>query len=183
MTNYTQALKALLYVAAKPLKLKAIQETLDLTNDELAAAVEGLRGDLDAESGIQLHEYEGEALGLVTNPEYAELIEAFAKRETHSELTGPQLETLSIIAYQGPMSRSKIDYLRGVNSSVILRNLLMRGLIEEQNSDGLEPDFAVSDVFLRQLGIDKVEALPGYGDYHAHDMIMRFLEADTNYDS
>jgi segregation and condensation protein B len=179
MMNYAQALLALLYVSAKPLSMKVIQETLDITNEEFDTAIAGLESQLGPESGLRLHKYEHDALGLVTNEKYAELIDGYAKRETHSELTNPQLETLSIIAYQGPISRAKLDYLRGVNSSVIVRNLLMRGLIHEKVSDGLEPNYIVSDVFLRQVGIDRVGDLPDFDAYHAHDMIRRFLEADT----
>ena len=55
---------------------------------------------------------------------------SFVKEELTEDLTPASLETLSIVAYLGPISRVRIEYLRGVNSSVILRSLMIRGLIE-----------------------------------------------------
>ena len=74
------------------------------------------------------------------------------------------METLSIILYQGPISRSDIDYIRGVNSQFILRNLLIRGLIEriDNPNDARSFLYKVSINLLANLGINKIEELPEY---------------------
>src|SRR3972149_1519044 len=86
--------------------------------------------------------------------------------ELKEELTPAGLETLSIIAYFGPVSKIKIDYFRGVNSAFILRNLLMRGLIDRSDKSK-EEGYAYSLNFdaLKHLGISKIEELPEYEKY------------------
>jgi len=67
---------------------------------------------------------------MTTAKESSEIVEKFLKEELTGEMTRPQLETLTIIAYRGPMTKMEIEQIRGVNCSLILRNLLMRGLVE-----------------------------------------------------
>jgi len=77
------------------------------------------------------------------------------------------LETLSVIAYNGPIARSTVDYLRGVNSGYIMRNLLVRGLINRR-PDPERPYIFLYDVsfdFLKHLGLSKKEELPEYDKY------------------
>ena len=69
-------------------------------------------------------------MSLVAANEFAPLIKEMIKEDIEEELTPAALETLSIIAYRGPMSRAEIEDLRGVNSIYILRQLLLKGLIE-----------------------------------------------------
>ena len=74
------------------------------------------------------------------------------------------LETLSIILYQGPITRSEIDYIRGVNSNFILRNLLVRGLIEKIVSPKDTRSFMYRPTFelLQHIGVSKIENVPDY---------------------
>jgi segregation and condensation protein B len=80
------------------------------------------------------------------------------------DLSPASLETLAIVAYKGPINRIEIDNIRGVNSSFILRSLLIRGLIDRQidahraNAYSYKPSFDL----IRKLGIDSLEQLPDY---------------------
>ena len=83
------------------------------------------------------------------------------------KLTPAALDTLSLISYLGPISRVRIDHLRGVNSSYSVRNLLMRGLIEK-TTDAQQPHIAAyraSFDLLKFLGIGSIEDLPDYQKY------------------
>ena len=80
-------------------------------------------------------------------------------------MTPATLETLSIVAYNGPIARSMIDYLRGVNSGYILRNLLVRGLIERYPIRNDLIFFIMSVLIFETFGLAKQEDLPEYQKY------------------
>ena len=93
------------------------------------------------------------------------------------ELTRPSLETLTIIAYRGPITKPEIEQIRGINCSLILRNLALRGLIEEADDAArLQPVYTVSVKFLRHLGIHAASELPQYEDLHGNERIGKMLE-------
>ena len=77
------------------------------------------------------------------------------------------METIAIIAYKGPLTRLDIEYVRGVNSSFIIRNLLMRGLVErvENPKDARSYLYKVSFDFLKHLGVTGIEDLPQYQEF------------------
>jgi segregation and condensation protein B len=92
------------------------------------------------------------------------MIEELQKEELSRDLGRAGLETLTIILYKGPISRREIDYIRGVNSGFILRNLLIRGLIERAESQTGERSFSYKPTLalLEYLGISKRDDLPEY---------------------
>ncbi|OGM90620.1 hypothetical protein A3A20_00685 [Candidatus Wolfebacteria bacterium RIFCSPLOWO2_01_FULL_45_19] len=91
------------------------------------------------------------------------------EEEFQEDLTAAATETLSVVAYAGPISRAQIEYIRGVNSSFILRSLMMRGLIE-RNSDPKRQNvylYTASFELLKKLGLDSAAKLPDYAKYRA----------------
>ena len=98
---------------------------------------------------------------------FKNISEKLAKEEFKEDLTPAALETLSVVAYLGPMPRSMIDYVRGVNSSFMLRNLLMRGLVERTLSEKRKNvyEYRVSFDFLKHMGIGTIGELPEYEKY------------------
>lgn len=105
---------------------------------------------------------DGEYLSLGTHPDASALIEKLQKDELSRELGRAGLETLAIVLYKGPISRREIDHIRGVNSSFILRSLLIRGLIERV--EGTERSYTYKGTLklLEYLGIGRVTDLPEY---------------------
>ena len=92
-------------------------------------------------------------------------------------MTQPSLETLTIIAYRGPITKPEIEQIRGVNCSLILRNLLIRGLIEEkEDKQRLQNTYTISFDFLRHLGADRVEELPQYSDLHTDEVVGQLIQ-------
>lgn len=105
---------------------------------------------------------------LRTAPDASALIEKLTKDELMRDLGKAGLETLSIILYRHPIKRSEIDYIRGVNSSFIIRNLLMRGLIERvSESGGRGFSYKPTLELLSHLGVAKIEDLPDYAKVKA----------------
>ncbi len=117
-------------------------------------------------------------LSLGRIPSFADVLGSMTKEETESELTRPQLETLTIIAYRGPITKPEIEHIRGVNCSIILRNLLMRGLIiEKEDKVKLQPVYTIASELLRKLGVHGVEELPDYEDLHKNAKIGQLLDS------
>ena len=108
------------------------------------------------------------------------MIEELCKEELSRDLGKAGLETLSIVLYRGPITRSGIDYIRGVNSTFILRNLLIRGLVEKIPNPNDQRSFLYRATFdlLSHLGIPRVEDLPEYGN--TNESIEKFIEEFSN---
>ena len=163
-------LESILFVASKPLSVSTLAQSLQKNEVEVEEAIETLKMKYNQpESGIHILS-EGKSVQFSTNPENGEVIQVFLKQEIAGELTKAQLETLTVIGYRGPVSRSEVEQIRGINCAVILRNLLMRGLIEESN-EGLVPLYSLSFEALSHLGIHAVIELPEYETLHAHEYI------------
>lgn len=165
-------LESILFVASKPLNYKRIAKALDITIAEVTDAVEALKEHYNHESsGIQIV-VSGQDVQMVTNHVYTEFVEKFTKSEIMGELTRAQLETLTVVAYQQPITRPEIEQIRGVNCAVILRNLIQRGLVEERDSkDSVMPLYELAVTALRHLGVTDVKELPEYEIFHSHEYI------------
>jgi len=173
----TTSIEALLFASGKPLKITQLKQLFDVSDEILIEAIADIRTRFNTEkSGLHLLEHEGK-LQFVTNPNEAEVVSQLNKQEVSGELTRPSLETLTIIVYRGPVTKPEIEQIRGVNCSLILRNLMMRGLIEErQNTDKLLPAYIVSEEFLRHLGVTEISKLPDYSQLHDNEKISQMLE-------
>lgn len=161
--NLDSKLEALLFWKGEPMAEKKIAAILGCTVEELAEVSKALEANLLIR-GLRLMRHEGE-LELRTAPEASDLITTLTKEELMRDLGKAGLETLSIILYKGPIKRSEIDYIRGVNSSFIVRNLLVRGLVERiAEKEGDKRGFLYSPTIdlLAHLGVAKREDLPDY---------------------
>ncbi len=155
-------IEALLFWKAEPLSAKKISSILNKDIEEVKTAIKNLHDQLKGR-GLTLIEWEDEVT-LGTAKEISPLIESLTKEELMKDLGKAGLETLSIILYQSPISRVEIDYIRGVNSQFILRNLLVRGLIEKVENPNDQRSFLYKPTLelLSYLGISKVEDVPEY---------------------
>jgi segregation and condensation protein B len=109
---------------------------------------------------------EGREYLLATSPEHKELIEKILKEERDRDLGRAGIETLSIIAYKGPISKKEIEYIRGVNSDYALRSLLLRGLVEKKASrtDERVIMYNITSETLLHLGLKNITDLPEYSE-------------------
>ncbi len=174
--NLKASLEALLFVAAKPLKVKDLSDLIKASPEKITAALDELSEDCRREErGVALVK-QGSSYQMVSAPDCAALIKEFIKDETMGELTKPSIEALTIIAYRGPISKIDLDRIRGVNCALILRNLLLHGLIEakvDKKKD--ETYYSVTLDFVRFLGISDVSQLPEYARLKADDSLDRML--------
>ncbi len=118
---------------------------------------------------------------LTSSAENSELIADFLKEDISGELTQASLEALTIIAYRQPITKEEIEKIRGVNCSLIIRNLLMRGLIEENFDKSKQvSNYNVSLDFIRYLGISNVEELPDYEKLSKQENLENYLDKQNN---
>lgn len=158
------ALEALLFIHGEPVTYKKIASVLGVEKGEAEELVGELKHRLEgSDRGLQLVS-DREKVQLATKPEWNSILEAFVKEELTEDLTPASLETLSIVSYLGPISRPRIEYLRGVNSSVILRSLMIRGLVERFPDPEHPSGFLYRLTFdaMKHLGIQQKEDLPDF---------------------
>ncbi|MBA3733294.1 SMC-Scp complex subunit ScpB [Patescibacteria group bacterium] len=161
-TSISNSIEAILFYLAEPVKISFLAKTLEVSDEEITSSIQELKGSLSTR-GLRLVENENEIF-LVTAPEFSLLIEKMIKEERERDLGRAGIETLSIIAYKGPVSRKEIDYIRGVNSQYALRNLLLRGLVEKKSNANDERMlvYSITGDTLRFLGLSNVSELPEY---------------------
>lgn len=173
-TELLVRIEAMLFVESRGITLATLAKHLQVDQEEVRHVLGQLQIIRNtATSGIHVLVHADRA-ELVTNPTCVAEAGALLKEEMADELTRPQLETLTVIAYRGPLTRLEIEQVRGVNCQIILRNLQMRGLIEEIDGD-LVSLYQVTSDFLKTLGITAIVDLPDYEAFHTDERITALL--------
>ncbi|HCC23288.1 TPA: SMC-Scp complex subunit ScpB [Candidatus Falkowbacteria bacterium] len=174
-------IESLLFASVKPITVGWLVKFFDkqgikVEKHLVEEAMAGLQAKFNVEdSGINLIESNGQ-YQLVTAAANADLVKILVQDERTGELTQPSLETLTIIAYRGPITKPVLEQIRGVNCSLILRNLLIRGLIEEsERENGLV--YVVTPELLKYLGLKSVKELPDFDKLHQVENLEQFLSA------
>ena len=165
--SLTPAVEAVLIVADQP-----------LTADELAGALDRGRGEVDDVLRSLAQSYDDEGRGfelrnvaggwrLFTREEYADVVERFVLDGQQARLTQAALETLAVVAYKQPVSRSRVSAIRGVNVDGVMRTLMTRGLVEEANTDQSSGAvlYRTSGYFLERMGLASADELPELAPY------------------
>ena len=150
--------------------VKRIAKILQVDEQKVRDAVSVLETEYGADTwGLQLVQH-GEKVQLVTKPALSGIAQTIIQEEMQESLTGAAAETLALIAYSGPLSRAQIDYIRGVNSSFIIRSLLMRGLIDRSQDPQRHNAYiyTMSIDLLKKLGLQSTQQLPEYASYHEY---------------
>ncbi|OHA26322.1 MAG: hypothetical protein A3C06_04760 [Candidatus Taylorbacteria bacterium RIFCSPHIGHO2_02_FULL_46_13] len=181
MNNITKKIEAILFWRAEPISKKKLAEFLQIPVAEIEKEIATLESELHTR-GIVLIRKEDEVM-LGTAPEHSTLIERLTKEELHKELGKAGLETLSIVLYFGPVTRSEIDYIRGVNSTFVLRNLMVRGLVERSTNTEDQRSFLYKPTFqmLSFLGLTSVRDMPDYDSAQAE--LKNFKESQAQEDT
>lgn len=178
MENLQAKIEAILFVATKPLTVRQLARAVEEEEAEVRRVLDVMAGvqNVDAH-GIHLVR-NGDEVQFATSPACAKLVEDYLAVELDPELTKPSVEALTIIAYRGPITKPEIETIRGVNCSLIVRNLLLRGLIvEQEDAVKMQPVYTLSTEALRYFGAHCAEELPDYADLHTNAKIEQLLAA------
>ncbi len=163
--NVTSIIETILFVRAEPTDLKTIITITQENEGAVRAALAELMAEYSGR-GIALLEKD-DAWQFASNPMNGAYVQELAKSEFAQELSRSGLETLAVIAYKGPISRIEIEYLRGVNSSFTVRNLMMRGLIEriENPKDARSYLYRITFDFLKHFGLTSIDQIPRFEEF------------------
>jgi len=162
MSPQKSQIQSVLFAAGRPVKLNELSKIFEITKDELRTLLEELKQEI-SETGINLIQKDEKAQ-LVSNPDNAKQVGNFISSELREKLTDAAVETLAVILYKQPVSRAEIESVRGVNSQYILRQLLIRGLIEKSTSteDARRLVYVTTLDFMTHLGIRDMKELPDF---------------------
>ncbi|ASW57624.1 SMC-Scp complex subunit ScpB [Plantactinospora sp. KBS50] len=166
------ALEAILLVVDEPVADTVLAQVLDQPTARVAAMLGTISaGYTTAGHGFDLRRAAG-GWRLYTRPEYARYVERFILDGQSVRLTQAALETLAVVAYKQPVTRSRISAIRGVNVDGTIRTLVSRGLVEEC---GVEPDsgaflYRTTTMFLEKLGLDSADQLPPLAPFLPDDV-------------
>jgi segregation and condensation protein B len=172
-------LEAVLFTAGEPMSKKKLASLLDVSVDQVDAALAMLRADLKGR-GVALIETKDE-VELRTSADAAPLMKKLREGELSRDLGRAGLEALAVVLYrENGATRSEIDWIRGVNSSAIVRSLLLRGLVEriEDPADRRKMRYRATTDALAHLGITTVRQLPRFAEL-AHETTGAITAAET----
>lgn len=161
-TSLVRRLEALLFVSSGPVAAAPLAAALSVSPTEIQQAIKDLAEEYIRDRSIRIQQHGGR-YQLTTAPEYASDIEHFLGLEGTSRLSKAALETLAMIAYQQPITRPRLDAIRGVNSDGVLKSLLSKGLIQEvgrAEAPGRPILYGTTPDFLQYFGLNGLQELP-----------------------
>ncbi len=179
MERLTNTIEAILFASGKGVPIADIAEKLEVTEGEVKKSLKELRERYGEDGGIVLLEFNKKAQ-LGSNPKYKEGVSAVLNPIREKELTRTILETVAIIAYKQPITRTEIELLRGLNSDYAVNALLELKLIYpcgRKDAVGRPVLFATTDEFLKRFKLNSLADLPDYDALMA--AITRSEEHDT----
>ena len=157
------AIEAILFVAGEPVSIADLAHALDMTVAEISPVLDALRDEYDRNArGLRLNRF-GQSVQLATRPDYAPQIERLLQPVQKQSLSQAAMETLSIIAYRQPVTKSEIEAVRGVKCDYSVTSLMNKGLIEEvgrRESLGRPILYGTTETFLSHFGIETLDDLP-----------------------
>jgi segregation and condensation protein B len=161
--------EAILMVVDEPTSVVTLAQVLERPKSEVAEALEALAEEYTVQGrGFELREVglggDDERTGwrIYSRAECAPVVERFVRDGQQAKLTQAALETLAVVAYRQPVSRSKVSAIRGVNCDGVMRTLLARGLVEEHGND-LDTGavlYQTTGYFLERMGLKALDELP-----------------------
>lgn len=165
MKNIKSIIESILLVAEKPVSIKELATVTAVQMSEIQKAsselIESYKG-----KGIRIIK-KGDLLHIVSSPENSDYIAKYLNEELRSDISKAALETLAIITYKQPVTRSEVEEIRGVNSDYLVRNLMIRGLVGEvgrKEAVGKPILYGTTVEFLQHFGLENEDQLPNIDD-------------------
>lgn len=161
-----QALEALLMVADQPLSILQMAQVTGAPRDTVTQVIRALQADYAGESGKEVRGFELREVGggyrIYARRDWDHLVRSMLHDDSPQRLSQQALETLAVIAYKQPVTRSQVSAVRAVNVDSVMRTLIARGLIDEHSTDSETGAifYQTTPLLLEYLGIDSLEQLP-----------------------
>ena len=165
--SYKAIIEGILFVSEVPITVSYLADILNIDEKTISEVISMLQDDYSADNkGIVLREVGG-GYQLFSAP----IVEPYMDKifsEKKTKLSSAAYETLSIIAYKQPITRSQIEYIRGVKSEGPIQQLVLRGLVEEKGrleQLGRPILFGTTNAFLVAFGLKDISELPRFDEY------------------
>ena len=176
--NLKAVLEGILFIVGdEGITIDEIKNILDVNDEEIRSLLMELKKDYESpDRGLRIS-YLGNSFKLTTKEEHKEYYEKLVTDSKNATLSNAALEVLAVIAYNEPITRLKVDEIRGVNSSQIIRRLLARGFIKisgREDTIGKPNLYKTTDDFLDYFGLSSKDDLP--------EVIFKEKEVDDNTD-
>ena len=170
-THIKGVVESLLFVNEKPVQLNQIKEVLDTVNNEdIKKTISELQKDYeDRKCGVMIVEIAG-GYQMLSNPIYAPYLRSFYKTKHKEKLSKPSLESMTIVAYKQPVTRSDIEVIRGVNSDGVVGHLLSKDLVKvigRKDVPGRPYVYGTTKQFLEYFGLKWLDDLPELEEFPA----------------
>jgi segregation and condensation protein B len=178
MTELTQILEAILFVAEEPVTTEELAQVVEEPTSAVHDALESLASDLAENRGIVLRNVGG-GWRLYTAVEALPYLEKYATSDRARQLSSAAMETLSVVAYKQPVSRGQVTEIRGVDSDHALKTLERRGLVREIGTapgPGQAILYGTTELFLEKMGLPTISDLPALADHVPPAEIVETLE-------
>lgn len=161
-------IEAIIMVAEKPVPAVVLAEICEVSQWEVERLLEELSVEYERDGrGFVLRKV-ADGWRFYSHPDESPYVEAFLASQEDARLSAAALETLAIIAYKQPITRAQLAAVRGVNCDAVVRNLVVRGLVEEVGRDrgpGKAVLYGTSTRFLEQMGLSSLDDLPQLGRF------------------
>lgn len=164
ITSLTPQVMAILFAAGDPVSIRVLAKRLDTKPTQIREVVEGLSETLRP-LGLAIAR-DDNTLQLVTAPEMSIALAEWGKELKESPLSPAAVETMSVIAYLNGATKAEVDFIRGVNSTITLRALSMRGLVAS-DGEGDTARYRVTIDALKGFGCARLEDLPDWAAINA----------------
>jgi segregation and condensation protein B len=161
------ALEAVLLVVDEPVAEVVLAQVVERPTEEVSALLRELAAEYDADGrGFELRNLSG-GWRLYTRAACAPFVERFVRDGQQARLTQAALETLAVVAYRQPVSRSRVAAIRGVNVEAVMRTLVSRGLVTEVGTEAESGAvlYGTTPFFLERLGVSSLEDLPPVSEF------------------
>lgn len=161
MDSLKDTILGILFYEADALSVSELSDTLGEKPEDIRSALASLKEEFSGDRSIIMLN-QGESYQLVVSGKSRDILLARDIKEREGELSRAALETLTCILYLGQATKSQIDYIRGVQSSYMLRSLSSRGLIARSGRSGRDTVYVPTVETLRFMGISSVSEMPDY---------------------
>lgn len=156
-------IEAVLFAHGDPITLDKLAEATEIDAEELPKLIDQLeRGYNVRESGLRILRL-NDGYQLATRQEYGEAVKKALETKRQAPLSQAAMESLSIIAYNQPVTKAFVEQVRGIDSGSVVNTLVERGLLEEAERlelPGRPIAYRTTDTFLRCFGLSSLAELP-----------------------
>ena len=166
LDDLSGAIEALLMVADQPLAAVVVAQTLGVPLSRVNEAIGALQSDYNGELGGPRRGFEVREVGggwrIYAREEFDDVVRSMLHDDSPQRLSQQALETLAVIAYKQPLTRSQVSAVRAVNVDTVMRTLVARGLITEHSTDSETGAifYQTTPLLVEYLGIESLEQLP-----------------------